>query len=424
MPLEEGLAGDVSEAVVDNGSGVDSGSAGGDSGLPSGDSSDGADSTSGDSGSDGGANDNGGDGPARSMGKDDAISAAARKTYRDLTREQPRKDNGQFKKGSIKQPTVSKPAQDQTKQQLQPQQPVQQQTQKQPAAIDPNRVPDSWRSEAKAQWATLPPTVKAEINKREADYRNGHATLRQEIESNKGHVEFSRQLGEAVTPYIQGLQGKGVNIREAFTDGAKLVSVLHLGTNDERVAALRHIVKHFGIKIPAPGQAPAQDQTNQQPAPAAQAQVQPQQFRDPRVDSLLAERQQAQQREQQAQAAERAKLIDDFIADPANEHFGLVYEDMAKLIETGMAKDMSEAYEKAVRLNPAAFAAVQSKQEQKRREEAAKAAEEARRAAGAPRSSGKPANFQPPEQNVTPKNKRDNTITQHVKQYTQKFGRS
>lgn len=362
------------------------------------------------------------------MGKDDSISAAARKTYRDLTRpEQPRKPNGEFtrvpKQQQKSQPQPQRQAQQPAPQAQNQPQPQPQNQQPQPGAIDPNRVPDSWRSEAKAKWAGIEPVVKAEINKREADYRAGHAALRKEVDSARNDVAFSRSLGEVVTPYLAGLQSKNVNVQAAIQDGARLVSILHLGTNEDRVNALRHIVKHFGIQIPKPGEQPAQSQPQAQPQAQPQPQTQPQQFRDPRVDQLLAQQQQQQQREAKAAEEERGRMVDEFVNDPAHDQFGLVYEEMANLIEHGMATSMKEAYEKAVRLNPTAFAAVQSKQEQNRRTEAARVAEEARRAAGAPRSSGKPANFQPAQVPTDPKEKREAVITNAVRGFMQKSGR-
>lgn len=60
------------------------------------------------------------------------------------------------------------------------------------------------------------------------------------------------------------------------------------------------------------------------------------------------------------QKNEYAQLeINKFADNPENKYFADVREDMALLLEAGKAKDMADAYEKACRLNPDIFEAVQ-----------------------------------------------------------------
>jgi hypothetical protein len=46
------------------------------------------------------------------------------------------------------------------------------------------------------------------------------------------------------------------------------------------------------------------------------------------------------------------KEIDAFAADPAHPYFDELANDITKLFEAGLAKDLPEAYEKAVYANP------------------------------------------------------------------------
>ncbi len=308
----------------------------------------------------------------RSM-KETPLEKAARDTYRTMFKKGPEKDpkTGQFTKA---------PA------------PVEKKAQAAPAAalitpapaqkpIDTARVPDSWTKDAKAAWAALPPVIQAEVNKREADFRNAFA-------QHKNKAAFADQVAEMVNPHFAQWQQKNLDPRLAIRDGYQGIATLHFGTNEQKVELLRKLVKDFGIDIPKPGQAPAQGQQPAQPQ-------QPQEFRDPRVDMILNERQQMQQRQVQAQWADANTQIESFANDPTNEHFALVREDMSKLLQAGVATDLKDAYAKAVAMNPTASAAEQAKAQAKAAKETADKAAAARKAAGV-KPAGKPATFTPP----------------------------
>lgn len=96
------------------------------------------------------------------------------------------------------------------------------------------------------------------------------------------------------------------------------------------------------------------------------------------------QQQQAQQRESNARRVhEAATVIDNFASDPANPrpHFDAVKEDMALLIRSGRAKDLADAYDRAVWGNPQLRASLLAEQQAKAAEDAAKAARERQAAA-------------------------------------------
>lgn len=59
--------------------------------------------------------------------------------------------------------------------------------------------------------------------------------------------------------------------------------------------------------------------------------------------------------------AELATKIDSFFADPANTYINEVGHDMARLIDSGLAKDTADAYQQAIWLNPAVRAKEQAR---------------------------------------------------------------
>jgi hypothetical protein len=200
------------------------------------------------------------------------------------------------------------------------------------ATPDTSAPPQSWEGIGQ-HWNNLPATVRAEIHKRELDFRNAFAQ-----DHNK--VAFVRALEEVVAPHAAHWQQKNIDPRIAIRDGYTALATLHFGSNADKVELLRQAVKAFGIQLPG------QSQRGQQP----------QAMRDPRVDQLLHEQQQQQIRAQQVhQAAEQQKWraandqIETFAKDSKSfPHFMRVQGSMANLLQTGKAADLRSAYEIAV----------------------------------------------------------------------------
>lgn len=95
-------------------------------------------------------------------------------------------------------------------------------------------------------------------------------------------------------------------------------------------------------------------------------------------------------REQQEAEQVRSKLqaeIDAFASDPAHQYFDEVANDIAGLLRSGAAKDLKDAYDKAIWANPITRAKEQARltaeAEAKAKAEAAERAKQARKATGA-----------------------------------------
>jgi hypothetical protein len=402
----DGVGGDATGGQVDDaGAADDSGSA----------------DTGSDSGSDSAA---AGEESTRALGPGDYVAKAATEAYRNLSRAK----DGTFTKGPAQKAagTEAKPAQ---KPAAQGQKPAEQAA-KNPAdsqQIDPNRVPDSWTKGAKALWESLPPTIKAEVNKREADARNMMARTRQEAQTalgqHKEKTDFASEVEGYVNPRMAQWAAKGVDARALIKDSYQSAEVFHFGSNEQKVQLLRNIVKNFGIQIPKAGEAdPNIGTVVPNAGTPPQPQFDPSQFRDPRLDPILKQIQESNQRAQQEQntAKQQAYIkvqadLDDFVGNPENDQFLLVWDDMAKLLESGMAPDIKSAYEKAVMLNPTARAAAEAKTKAEANAQATAAAAEAKRAAGV-RAGGKPGSFAPAGSKST-----GNTRTDIVQEHVRKF---
>lgn len=222
-------------------------------------------------------------------------------------------------------------------------------------------APKTWRKEAAEQWATLPPTVQQEILKREQDIFRG-------LEGYKADATFGRSLKTVIDPYMPILQQYGIDPAQQVANLMQAHHTLALGTPEQKSAYLLQIAQEYGVDL-------------------AGLSPEGQPFVDPAVQGLQKQLQAVQsQLAAQQQAAARQRLstiteeINAFASKPENEHFDAVANDIAALLKSGAAKDLADAYEKAVWANPVTRAKLIAKQQT---EAAAKSASEAAQRANA-----------------------------------------
>lgn len=233
-----------------------------------------------------------------------------------------------------------------------------------PPAASTLQPPKTWRPEAAAKFATLPPEVQQEILKREEDIFKG-------LESYKADASIGKALKGIVQPYMQVFQAQGIDPLQQVSGLMRAHVALSTGTPEQKQQFFQHLAKEYGVELGM--EAP---------------------YIDPQVAGLqkqLAELQsRLNGREQQEIAEARSKLqaeIDAFASDPAHQYFDEVANDIAGLLRSGAAKSLQEAYEKAVWANPITRAKEQARltaeAEAKAKAEAAEKAKQARKAIGA-----------------------------------------
>lgn len=221
-------------------------------------------------------------------------------------------------------------------------------------------LPEAW-SAVKDHLASVPREVRRHIAAREAE-------LAREIEARETRLKSADPLLSVMEPYRHSIAAMGLTEQEAVL---RLLRTQEAFEADP-VATLHQLARSRGIDLRSLAQSP--------PAGGFPPQDQ---FRDPRVDTLLAEREQQSRMAAENQQREIASQIDAFAKDPAHVHFAKVREDMGALLQAGRAATMAEAYERAIWAHPEVRQVLireQSQaQEAERRAAAAKAAEEARR---------------------------------------------
>jgi len=234
-----------------------------------------------------------------------------------------------------------------------------------PAPTQAVTPPTSWSQDAKAVWASLPPAVQQAVLKREQEASTG-------IKSYADKLKAAETLQGVIGPRAQmlaaqyGTPEKGLETLFQLSDFA----------SNDPAGFVRWFAQQRGIALDQLGTMQPTQSAPVDPHLAATQQ------RLGQLEALLISQQRA---EQERQTAELNSRIDAFKSDPKNSHFEELRQDMAKLIQGGLASDLSDAYEKAMWANPTVRAKViesqRATEEATRKAEAEKKATEARKAA-------------------------------------------
>jgi hypothetical protein len=208
---------------------------------------------------------------------------------------------------------------------------VQQQAQQQGRYIAPER----FSSDAKVAWETAPEPVKAEVHRAIRELEQGHQKYRADAEA------FAE-----VRDYHELARRHGTSIRDALSRYTGLERRLSSSDANVKAAAVADVLQYAGI-------------TPQ--AYAAYISGQPQEHHQARQDATISSLRQEistlkhhlggvtntlRDQHHTALMTDISKFAD------AHERFDELAESIAKLIETGMAGDLNEAYSMADRLNP------------------------------------------------------------------------
>lgn len=211
----------------------------------------------------------------------------------------------------------------------------------QPVPAGGFQAPKTWRKEAAEQFGSLPAMVQAEIVKREQDIFKG-------ISQYKEHAQVGHVFNETLKPFIPLFQKFQLNPADATKRALTAHFNLTLSAPATKVELAKTLLSDYGISLESLG-VPAQEG-----APAGPSLL------EQEVRHL---RQQLQEVGQTTQLMQQRHLeqvhsqvrgdVDKFAADPANLYFNELTDDMERLIRTGAAANLPEAYEKAIWLNPA-----------------------------------------------------------------------
>lgn len=217
-----------------------------------------------------------------------------------------------------------------------------------PAApvVPTTKAPTNWRPEVREKWASLPPDVQAEINRREREISIGLGASA----TTKAEAEKWRQTQ---APFEMMLRADGVDGPTKYAGYLRMEAGLRTGPMATKAGIVANIIKSFGVDIDhlahaLGGPAPDGTQTPQHVA------AQPGAYQDPRVDQLIATLQhQAQERQAQQEREAQASLAK---IQETNEFFEDLRQDAADFYEAaakrGKPITLERAFELAAHANP------------------------------------------------------------------------
>ena len=249
-------------------------------------------------------------------------------------------------------------------------------TPEKPAAPSPStpRAPQSWKPDAREEWSKLTPRVQQEVIRREGEVQRA---LQESSEARQGYQKYK----EATAPFENMIRAEGGDTLQAVQGLLQTAHMLRTAPPHIRAQGIARMVQSF---LPGREGLELLDQALSGQAPQ---QAQPQQFRDPRLDGLLAQLEQQKQAQAAKQQEEAAKAVQEVSQE---EFFEDVRQDMADLVEVaqkrGVVLPLKDAYNRAVALHPT-ISKVLAQREAAQRAAGASPAQRARAAGSSVKSS-------------------------------------
>lgn len=260
-----------------------------------------------------------------------------------------------------------------------------------PKAEPKERAPASWRPDVREHWAQLPPDVRAEVARREAEMQR---TLQESSDARK----FAEQLNRVVAPYEAFIKAENSNPLQAIDNLMGTAARLRTGTAPELAQLMAGLVRQFGVgrfgnqfiealDSALAGEVPQVNAQQAQMQQAIQQQLAP-------VTQFMAQFQQAQAVQEKRRHAKATSEVQQFLE---RAEFGEdVRDTMADLIEVARMheRDLSlqEAYEQACVGNARVRQVLQGRAKQRGGQQLSGAAQRAKAAAvsvsGAPALAG------------------------------------
>lgn len=232
------------------------------------------------------------------------------------------------------------------------------------------RPPASWKKDYHEVWQTADPKLKEYAWQREEEMKRG-------VEPLLSKAQFADQIQQAIEPYQNNLKTLGIEPPQAIKALMDADNVLRHGTPQQKAQMFASLSQQYGVNLQEIGN------LQQQPVDPTVSMLQ---------NELYSVKNEVMTWKQQQEAAQNQALLSeiDSFAQKA-EFFEDARPTMIQLLNSGMAQNLEDAYNKALRLDESLSSKLQQSQqaqaEAAKREAANKAAKAARAAAVSVRSS-------------------------------------
>lgn len=232
------------------------------------------------------------------------------------------------------------------------------------------RPPASWKKDYHEVWQTADPRLKEYAWQREEEMKKG-------VEPLLTKAQFADQIQQAIEPYQNNLKTLGIEPPQAIQALMNADNVLRHGSPQQKAQMFATLSQQYGVNLG--------EISNLQQQPV-----------DPTVSMLQNElynvRNEVMSWKQQQEAAQNEALLNEITQfSQKAEFFEEARPTMIQLLNSGMAQNLDDAYNKALRLDEALSSklqqSTQAQVEAAKRESANKAAKAARAAAVSVKSS-------------------------------------
>jgi hypothetical protein len=189
------------------------------------------------------------------------------------------------------------------------------------------RPPASWKKDYHEAWTTADPKLKEYAWKREEEMRAGVQPLLTK-------AQYADQMQQAIEPYMNNIRGLGIEAPQAVKALMEADNVLRHGSPQQKQAYFAQLAQQYGINM-------------------SDVQVQP---TDPNFYAIQNELAQVRGevlnwKQQQENAQNEALLSEINQFQSKAEYFEEARPTMIQLLNSGVAKDLDDAYQKAIRLD-------------------------------------------------------------------------
>ena len=217
------------------------------------------------------------------------------------------------------------------------------------------KAPRAWKALVREKWAALPSEVQQEVLRRESEAARG---MQEAAEEKK----FAKAVRDTIAPFEGMIRAEGHEPLSAVRDLLQMAHALRTAPPQHKAQLIGHLIQTFGVDIKS-----LDDYLAGAGQPNGAAPATTQAYRDPRLDSLIAEIEQAKAARAQSEATRAQAEVAAF--HEKHEFFEDVRESMQKLLRAGIASGLEDAYNQALKLHPELSEVLQ----QRKAAEAAKA---------------------------------------------------
>lgn len=232
------------------------------------------------------------------------------------------------------------------------------------------KPPNSWKKDYHEAWTKADPRLQEYAFQREEQMKAG-------VEPLKAKAAFADSVQQVLEPFMPTIRGLGYEAPQVIKGLLEADRILRSSPPQEKLAYLVQIAQNYGVDLQALTGAASQV-----------APVNPD-YHALR-NELLSVKGQMQgwfDSQKQTESQTMQDMIDKFASADGHEHYETVKPVMAALLQSGQAKDLDEAYKKAVRLDDTLFESEVQARQAKTIEDKDKAAKSARAAAVSVRGS-------------------------------------